>query len=169
MFREMESIMEAVRAIRNRRAEMNVPPSRKAKYFIATAMKSTFEAAGVFMQRLASASDVELRTCYKDNEVGTYIHIKGGKILEESSSDGRVGTSFKITNLFYNTPARLKHLSSSYAELSHVIDYVNKIALSYPNIKFTLINNDKVLLNTDGNLRVIVVLESQPVVTNIPL
>ena len=57
---EMESIMEAVRAVRNRRAEMNVPPSRKAKYFIATAAKSTFEAAGVFMQRLASASEVEI-------------------------------------------------------------------------------------------------------------
>ncbi len=57
---EMESIMEAVRAIRNRRAEMNVPPSRKAKYFIATQAKDTFEAAGVFMQRLASASEVEI-------------------------------------------------------------------------------------------------------------
>ncbi len=57
---EMESIMEAVRAIRNRRAEMNVPPSRKAKYFIATSAKDTFETAGVFMQRLASASEVEI-------------------------------------------------------------------------------------------------------------
>ncbi|MGN1479803.1 MAG: class I tRNA ligase family protein, partial [Acutalibacteraceae bacterium] len=57
---EMESIMEAVRAIRNRRAEMNVPPSKKAKYYIATAAKQTFESAGVFMKRLASASDVEV-------------------------------------------------------------------------------------------------------------
>ncbi len=56
----MESIMEAVRAIRNRRAEMNVPPSRKAKYYIATALKDTFAPAGVFMQRLASASEVEI-------------------------------------------------------------------------------------------------------------
>ena len=77
---------------------------------------------GEALPSIAAVSDVELRTCYKDNEVGTYIHIKGGKILEEESSDGRVGTSFKITNLFYNTPARLKHLASSYAELSNVID-----------------------------------------------
>ena len=91
---------------------------------------------GEALPSIASVSEVELRTCHKDNEVGTYIHIKGGKILEEESSDGRVGTSFKITDLFYNTPARLKHLASSYAELSNVIDYVNKIALSYPNIKF---------------------------------
>jgi valyl-tRNA synthetase len=57
---EMDRIMEAVRAIRNRRAEMNVPPSRKAKYFIATSYKDTFRQAGIFMQRLASCSEAEV-------------------------------------------------------------------------------------------------------------
>ncbi len=57
---EMDRIMEAIRAIRNRRAEMNVPPSKKAKYFIATAYKDTFEKAGIFMQRLASCSEAEV-------------------------------------------------------------------------------------------------------------
>ena len=57
---EMDRIMEAVRAIRNRRAEMNVPPSKKAKYYIATAHKDTFEKAGIFMQRLASCSEAEI-------------------------------------------------------------------------------------------------------------
>ena len=105
---------------------------------------------GEALPSIASISDVELRTCYKDNEVGTYIHIKGGKIIDEGNSDGRIGTSFKITNLIYNTPARLKHLASSYSELSNVIDYVNKIALSYPYIKFRLVNDNRELLNTDG-------------------
>lgn len=57
---EMDRIMEAVRAIRNRRAEMNVPPSKKAKYYIATAHKDTFEKAGIFMQRLVSCSEAEI-------------------------------------------------------------------------------------------------------------
>ena len=57
---EMDRIMEAVCAIRNRRAEMNVPPSKKAKYYIATAHKDTFEKAGIFMQRLASCSEAEI-------------------------------------------------------------------------------------------------------------
>ena len=57
---EMDRIMEAVRAIRNCRAEMNVPPSKKAKYYIATAHKDTFEKAGIFMQRLASCSEAEI-------------------------------------------------------------------------------------------------------------
>ena len=62
---EMERIMTAVRAIRNRRAEMNVPPSRKAKVYIATAYKPAFEHGSVFMQRLASASEVEVADSFE--------------------------------------------------------------------------------------------------------
>lgn len=115
---------------------------------------------GEALPSIAAVSDVELRTCYKDNDVGTYIHIKGGKIIEEGASDGRIGSSFKITNLFYNTPARLKHLSSSYAELSNVIDYVNKMALSYPKIKFKLVNDGRELINTDGSGNVLKVIKN---------
>ena len=106
---------------------------------------------GEALPSIASVSEVEVKTCYKDNEVGSFLHIKGGKILEQSSCGFNKGTSFKITNLFYNTPARLKHLSSSYAELANVIDYVHKISLSYTGIRFRLINDDKELLNTTGS------------------
>ena len=57
---EMERIMTAIRAIRNRRAEMNVPPSRKAEVFIETAFADTFKAGVPFITRLASASDVRI-------------------------------------------------------------------------------------------------------------
>ena len=57
---EFERIMAAVRAIRNRRAEMNVPPSKKAKVCIATQYADTFASGAVFMQRLAFASEVEV-------------------------------------------------------------------------------------------------------------
>ena len=82
------------------------------------------------------------------------MHIKGGNIIEVKESDLAKGTSFTITNLFYNTPARLKHLSSSYAELANIVEYVHKMALSYPNIKFILVNDGRELFNTsgDGNL-----------------
>lgn len=59
---EFERIMEAIRAIRNRRAEMNVPPSKKAQVFIDTAFKDTFESGAVFIKRLAYASDVTIGT-----------------------------------------------------------------------------------------------------------
>ncbi len=62
--KEMERIMEAIRAIRNRRAEMNVPPSRKAEVFVETTFTDTFAAGTVFMQRLASASEVKVGAAF---------------------------------------------------------------------------------------------------------
>ena len=115
---------------------------------------------GEALPSIAAVSDVVLKTCQKGSNEGTMIHIKGGKIIEESSSELRYGTSFTVTNLFYNTPARLKHLSSPYSELSNVIDYVNKISLSYPYIKFTLINDGKYLLNTDGSGNILKVINA---------
>ena len=115
---------------------------------------------GEALPSIASVSEVELNTCLKGEEIGTFIHIKGGKILEEKDISYREGTSFKITNLFYNTPARLKHLSSTYAEVANVIDYMNKIALSYPNIRFKLTNDDKELLNTSGSGNLLKVINS---------
>jgi len=115
---------------------------------------------GEALPSIASIAEVELRTCHKDEDVGTYVHIKGGKVLEVSESDGRHGTSFRITNLFYNTPARLKHLSSPYAELANVIEYLNKMSLSYPIIKFRLINDGKELLNTDGTGKLLKIIKN---------
>ena len=62
---EMERIMTAIRAIRNRRAEMNVPPSRKAEVFIETAFVDTFKAGVPFITRLASASDVRIDKAFE--------------------------------------------------------------------------------------------------------
>ena len=104
---------------------------------------------GEALPSIASVSDVLLKTC--QNDVGTMIHIKGGKILANTKCEARVGTSIIVSNLFYNTPARLKHLSSIYAELAHITDYINKMALSYPKVKFKLVNDDKELLVTDGS------------------
>ena len=115
---------------------------------------------GEALPSIASVSEVELKTCYKDSEIGTYIHIKGGEFKEVEDSAFRVGTSIKVTNLFYNTPARLKHLASTYSELSNVIDYMNKIALSYPKIRFILKNDDREILNTNGSGNLLKVINS---------
>ena len=104
---------------------------------------------GEALPSIASVSEVKLKTC--QNEVGTFIHIKGGRILANTSCEPRIGTSITISNLFYNTPARLKHLSSIYTELANISDYINKMALSYPKVKFKLINEEKELLTTDGS------------------
>ncbi len=104
---------------------------------------------GEALPSIAAVSDVVLKTSQDD--IGTLIHIKGGKILENKPSEGRIGTQITVTNLFYNTPARLKHLSSPYAELANVTEYINKMALSYPEVKFILTNDEKEILNTSGS------------------
>jgi len=103
---------------------------------------------GEALPSIASVSDVVLKT--STGEIGTIVHISGGKIISIQNGDSRKGTIMAVSNLFYNTPARLKHLKSLYTELANITDYVNKIALSFPNIKFTLTNNDNVILSTDG-------------------
>jgi DNA mismatch repair protein MutL len=113
---------------------------------------------GEALPSIASVSDVVLKTC--QNDLGTTIHIKGGKILETTDSELRHGTVIIITNLFYNTPARLKHLASPYSELANIVEYVNKMALSYPKVKFLLTNDEKELLNTDGSGNLLKVIKS---------
>lgn len=93
---EMERIMTAVRAIRNRRAEMNVPPSKKAKVYIATAYKSAFEVGAVFMQRLASASEVEIADSFElDGAVcivtaDAKIYIPMGELVDFEAEKARL-------------------------------------------------------------------------------
>lgn len=103
---------------------------------------------GEALPSIASVAKVELIT--SKGNIGTTIKINGGKIEEIKKSEARRGTSIAVRNLFYNTPARLKHLSSLQAELANISDYVDKIALSHPNIRFILTNNNMQLLNTDG-------------------
>ena len=104
---------------------------------------------GEALPSIASVSNVTLKT--SNGKVGTLVKIDGGELKEVASCDLRKGTIISVKNLFYNTPVRLKYLKSLYAELANITDYVNKMALAYPNIKFILINNDKELLNTDGS------------------
>lgn len=103
---------------------------------------------GEALASIASVSDVVLETSTGDK--GTRVHIKGGKIINVEDCPKTKGTSIQITELFYNTPARLKHMKSLYTELASITEYVNKIALSHTDIRFTLINNGNVLLKTDG-------------------
>lgn len=112
---------------------------------------------GEALPSIAVISEVVLKTT-KDN-VSTLIHIKGGKLLENTSCEARSGTTIIVSNIFYNTPARLKYLKSPYSELANIVDYINKIALSYPNIKFKLVNDYKELLNTDGSSNLLKVIK----------
>lgn len=107
---------------------------------------------GEALPSIAAVSNVELKT--SNGVVGTKITLSGGKKKKEENSDLQEGTIITVKDLFYNTPVRLKYLKNLYVELANITEYINKMALAYPDIKFSLINNGKTLLDTagDGNL-----------------
>ena len=104
---------------------------------------------GEALPSIASVSEMTLKTSTGD--VGTTIELNGGHVVSVQNGDARRGTMISVRNLFYNTPARLKYIKSLQAELAVITDYINKIALSHPEIKFTFSNNDHVILKTDGS------------------
>ncbi|MBQ6134820.1 MAG: DNA mismatch repair endonuclease MutL [Bacilli bacterium] len=104
---------------------------------------------GEALPSIASVSNVRLKT--SNGQTGTIITLEGGKNEQVSRGDLQKGTTVTVSDLFYNTPVRLKYLKNLYVELANITEYVEKIALSYPNIKFTLMNNDKILFKTDGS------------------
>lgn len=104
---------------------------------------------GEALASIASVTKVDMLT--SKGNLGTKIKIEGGKLISNEKGDARKGTVITIRDLFFNTPARLKHLKSLYTELANITDYINKLALSHPDIKFNLSNDDREILNTDGS------------------
>ena len=104
---------------------------------------------GEALPSIAAVSNMELKT--SDQIVGTKVTIDGGKNMQIESADLQEGTTITVRNLFYNTPVRLKYLKNLYVELAYITEYLNKMALAYPSIKFKLTNNGKTLLDTVGD------------------
>lgn len=105
---------------------------------------------GEALPSIASVSNVNITTSTGE-EQGKHLTLRGGKILKEVSSDARKGTEIEVTDLFYNTPARLKYLKSLPTELGNITDIINRLALAHPEISFRLSHNGKALLQTSGN------------------
>jgi DNA mismatch repair protein MutL len=70
---------------------------------------------------------------------------------KHESTASRKGTDITVSNLFFNTPARLKYMKTVHTELGNITDIVNRIALSHPEVSIRLVHNGKKLLHTNGN------------------
>ncbi len=110
---------------------------------------------GEAMPSIASVSILTLLTAQEGAAHGTKLVAKGGEIEELEPATSSVGTKITVEDLFFNTPARLKYLKSQQAELSHIVDILNRLSLAHPEISFTLINDGKEMTKTagTGNLR----------------
>lgn len=103
---------------------------------------------GEALPSIASVADVTLIT--STGNVGTEIHNVGGIIQEHKAAEARKGTTVIVKELFGNVPARLKYLKSPATELARITDIVNRLALSYPTVAFSLVHNGRELTRTTG-------------------
>lgn len=106
---------------------------------------------GEALASIGAVSRTEILTKTRDSKTGTRVLFHGGEVLTHEQTGCPDGTTLIVTDLFYNTPARLKFLKSDSAESGMIIDFLSQMALAYKDIKFRLINNGNVLFATNGD------------------
>ncbi|HEX7583601.1 MAG TPA: DNA mismatch repair endonuclease MutL, partial [Prolixibacteraceae bacterium] len=106
---------------------------------------------GEALASIAAIAEVELRTKEHDQDLGTFIHISGSNLITQEPVRCDNGTNFQVKNLFFNVPARRKFLKSNPAELKHIINEVQRIALSNPEISISLHHNGSAIYELAGS------------------
>ena len=109
---------------------------------------------GEALASIAAIAHVELKTKQEGDAVGTLLIIEGSEVKKQEPVACAKGTSFYVKNLFYNVPARRNFLKSDSVETTHIIEEFQRVALTHPEIAFTLITNDTEVFKLEkGGLR----------------
>lgn len=106
---------------------------------------------GEALPTIASVSRFSLLTRRGTDDLGTRVDILGGKPPEIEDAGCEIGTSVRVEELFFNTPARKKFLKTNATEAGKISDYVIRLALSRPDIAFRFINNNRLTIMTAGD------------------
>ncbi len=106
---------------------------------------------GEALPSIAAVSRMAVSTRHEDEDFGTYLSIDGGKIKERRRISRSIGTTIEVKSLFYNLPARIGMIKSRSTELRHIMDVFMIYALIYPEIKFELFHDGRLILSTSGN------------------
>lgn len=104
---------------------------------------------GEALASVAAVSQLTIKTS-TGNNAGTLLKLEGGRIVDRDLADARQGTEITVEHLFFNTPARLKHMKTIHTELGHITDAINRLSLSHPDIRFELFHNDRQLFQSNG-------------------
>ncbi|BAL82750.1 putative DNA mismatch repair protein MutL [Selenomonas ruminantium subsp. lactilytica TAM6421] len=112
---------------------------------------STMGFRGEALPTIASVSRFTMLTREPGSDLGTKVEISGGKAPDIIETGCNIGTSIKVEDLFFNTPARKKFLKTNHTEGGKINDFIIKLALSRPDIAFQFINNNKTSVVTPGN------------------
>ena len=102
---------------------------------------------GEALASIAAIAHVELKTKIVDIDLGSQIIIEGSEIISQEPVSCNNGTSLSIKNLFYNVPARRNFLKSNGVETRHIIDEFERVALTHPDIHFTMNHNGNEVFN----------------------
>jgi DNA mismatch repair protein MutL len=106
---------------------------------------------GEALPSIASVSKMEIVTRREKDECGTLVVVQGGEVVEVSDIGAPAGTSVTVAELFYNVPARQKFLKTAQTEIGHVVELVNRFAISHCEVDITLIHNDRVIFRSTGS------------------
>ncbi len=110
---------------------------------------------GEALPSIAAVSRVEVSTRHRAEDFGTYLRLEGGITRERRRITRSTGTTIEVNSLFYNLPARIGTIKSPSTELKHIMEIFTIYALIYPAIKFELFHDERLLLSTSGNGRML--------------
>jgi DNA mismatch repair protein MutL len=97
---------------------------------------------GEAMASIAAVAQMELRSRPADSELGTCLVVEGSEVKSQEPVACEPGTSISVKNLFYNVPARRNFLKSNGVEMKHILEEFQRVALAFPEVAFTLYQND---------------------------
>ncbi len=106
---------------------------------------------GEALPSIASVSRLRVTTCRKGNDVGTRITIEGNNNLEVEEKASPQGTTIEVADLFFNTPARSKHLKRVATELQHIVKIVTTEAIRRPDVAFNLVHGERKLIDAPAS------------------
>ena len=106
---------------------------------------------GEALASISSVSHIEMLTKTAESLSGTRVELHGGTLVSRQEIGASEGTSISVSNLFFNTPARLKFLKKPTTEASYVTDLMQRLALAYPHLAVRYINNGQTIIATNGN------------------
>ena len=106
---------------------------------------STLGFRGEALASIASVSRLTMLTKTPEESAGTRVEVAGGKLLKVEKAAREPGTTIRVEELFFNTPARLKFLKSDSAEMRWIVRILTNYAVIYKDLKFTVFDGGKVL------------------------
>ena len=106
---------------------------------------------GEALPSIASVSRLRITTCKKGSDIGTRITIEGNNNLDVEEYTAPQGTTIEVADLFFNTPARAKHLKRTATELQHIVKTVTIEAIRRPDVAFNLVHGERKLVEAPAS------------------